>query len=556
MMGCFSTSQTDGTEESFRMSLRSLLATKETPIPGPCIAKQIIERKFGFGTRKTLQARTNMLDTACHSLAKAKQRCLVSLPPSYYIKSEILLFPLPLPPGYKPNSTNNSKPSSTSRKLLTANSNRAGKSTASARRSAKEENTAEDSKECKSSCGDSKKTDEFTGDFSVVSSNTSCTSPDHSSVSNSTFTCSTIASHLYSCEALTPTSPTSSSSTVFSAAPSTSAYSLSQSSSFNSSSSVFSDLRGNSLSNHENEDINVNSLSFSCTSRPVSCPLKEFSPMEITRAFESFGHPHMIATGTMGPFYKLFLPEEKCSVAVTKVVTNLSRKKWRAQIQAFARLAHPNLSKVIGYSYERAKYVDVMEGISNDNMGFIVYEDIGDESLEDFLQDVEKGIDWITRLKLAIGIAEGLSFLLENMPSHVDYGYLTLSNLRVDFALNAKLFDFVLLSNNTNNLKEKRVHNVVASLGNVLLQLFDFERHPPNGEPQDSWASLHLKRSYPLNDAKVLVDLVDNCLLPKASVLQVVRVLRSIEPIEHVAQYTIKHSKSFTYKKKRSLSFG
>ncbi|MCO5608813.1 hypothetical protein L7F22_063030 [Adiantum nelumboides] len=558
MMGCFSTSQTDGTEESFRMSLRSLLATKETSIPAPCIAKQIIERKFGFGTRKTLQARTNLLDTACHSLAKAKQRSLVSLPPSYYMKSDILLFPLPLPPGYKPNTTDNNGKRSTkaisipSRKLLTAaKCSREGANYSS---SARGRDGGVDSTESNSTCMISKKTDDFSGDFSLMSSNCSCTSPGHSSVSNSTST----LCHLYSCEAFTPTSPTSS---VFSAATS---HSLSQSSSFNSSSTTFSDLRCNSLSyanvntNYETED------GGSCpTSRAGGSPLKEFSSSEIARAFESASHPHKIAEGTMGPFYKVFLPEEKCSAAVIRVITKLSRKKWRAQLQALARLAHTNLSKVIGFSYERAKYVGGMEGMSNDNIGFIVYEDIGDDNLEDFLQDMEKGIDWVTRLKLAIGIVEGLSFLLENMPSHVDYGYLSLSSIRVDSSLNAKLFDVVVSSTNTSNLKEKRpsLGNVVPSLGNVLLQLFGFASYSTTRQQaQGLGAPLHVTRAYPPNDAKVVVDLAASCLLPEASlhpsVLQVARVLHSIEPTHYGAQDSITCSKSFTRRTRRSLSFG
>ncbi|MCO5610175.1 hypothetical protein L7F22_064411 [Adiantum nelumboides] len=558
-MGCFSTSQTDGTEESFRMSLRSLLATKETSIPGPCIAKQIIERKFGLGTRKTLQARTNLLDTACHSLAKAKQRSLVSLPPSYYIKSDILLFPLPLPPGYKPNTTDNNGKRSTkaisvpSRKLLTAKSSREGANYG--RSSAIVRDDGVDSTESNSTSVISKKTDDFSGDFSLMSSNCSCTSPGHSSVSNSTST----LCHLYSCEALTPTSPTSS---VFSAATS---HSLSQSSSFNSSSTTFSDLRCNSLSyanvntNYETEDGRG-----SCpTSREGGSSLKEFSSSEIARAFESSRHPHKIAEGTMGPFYRVFLAEEKCSAAVTRVVTKLSRKKWRAQLQALARLAHTNLSKVIGFSYERAKYVGGMEGMSNDNIGFIVYEDIGDDSLEDFLQDLEKGIDWVTRLKLAIGIVEGLSFLLENIPSHVTpFSNMSTSVTKhVEFCSEHSMILLILPFSMFLQEKRPSLGNVVPSLGNVLLQLFGFASYSTTRQQaQGLGAPLHVTRAYPPNDAKVVVDLAASCLLPEASlypsVLQVARVLHSIEPKYYGPQDSIKSSKSFTRRTRRSLSFG
>eukprot|EP00250_Pteridium_aquilinum_P010716 c19584_g1_i1 orf=154-2070(-) len=636
-MACFNTSRTDGTEGSLQRAnshtLKSLLAREQAPIPSPSIAKKIIETKMGFGTRKTLQARTSLLDTACHSLAKAKQRTLVSFPPSFYITSDTTLFPLPLPPGYKPstNSRITAKSSSTSTKStsiptdsITVSSRITAKSsststkstsiptdsiTVSSRITAKSSSTSTKStsiptnsitksssiptinmkvkassklstkstnsintksssiptitvKNTNNSTNNTKSSSSSTSTnnrIDVVSTSSSYSSdsslsPCHpSSTSNTTF--------LSSCEDLTPSSSTSSS--VFSAAPS----SLSQSSSFSSSSTNSSDLQCNSLS-HDIENEN----SFLTPLPPLSphklqvlgSPLKEFSPLELARACENFDDSYKLRDGAMGPIYKVFLPEENSVVAIARVATKFSRKKWKAQIQATAQLEHPNLSRVIGFSYERAKYtmMNGVEGMHVLNTGLVVYESIGNESLEEFLQDVEKGhshIDWLTRLKIAIGLSEGLLFILEKMPSHVNYGGLTMDNIRVDLSFNAKLLDFNLAST-IDEQKGKKSCEVVHDLGNVLFQIFDFISYPQYGEAQGVEARSQKGNAYPPKEAKVVINLAARCLLSEASlrpsIRQVARVLRGIEHKQHVAKVSMKHSKSSIVRRKKIVSFG
>ncbi|KAH7332224.1 hypothetical protein KP509_20G076500 [Ceratopteris richardii] len=194
------------------------------------------------------------------------------------------------------------------------------------------------------------------------------------------------------------------------------------------------------------------------------------------------------------------------------------------------------------------------------NTCFIVYKDIGEQSLKEFLEDIEKGIDWYIRLKIATGVAEGLSFLLDRIPNQVSYGSLTLDNIRIDSALNVKLLDFVFLSTQTVYLKEKQHHSLVNSLGNMLLQLFGFLNPPEDGGAAGAGRRCNINKLYPQKDAKVVIDLAASCLLPEPSlcpsIRHVARVLQSIEPTKHVAKYAINRSKSFAYSKTRSLSFG
>lgn len=489
-MGCFTISR-DSAENSVQ-SLRAILATKQPPLSSPWTAKKILQRKLGFIiTRKTLQARTRLLDTASHSLAKAKQRTLISLPaPSdNNINSNTTLFPLPLPPGYSSNTNININ-------------------------------------------------------YLNSSSNHSRASPNPSLHSDSITSCHSSAS-----DSCTPSSSTSSS--VFSAAPSSS------------SSSNSSDLRCSSLSHI------VDDHSFSIP-LPLPSPnkvldvaylLREFPPHELARACENFNESHKLRDGAMGPVYRAILTtnaEQTSSVAIARVTTNMSRKIWKAQVQSLARVTHPNLCRIIGFSYERAKYG---EGNGGNNTGFIVYENPGNESLDEFLQDVEKGhshIDWSTRLKIAIGAAEGLAFLLERMPKQIMYGNFQMNNIQVDSLFNAKLSDMVVAWARDQHKDDSALD--VHGFGLVLLQLFNFSSYPQDREPLDLEVNPQIKQPYPPKDAKLVIDLAASCLLPEASLRpsmrHVARALRSLEPsTRHVPKFLIKPPKSLTRTKRKSFSF-
>ena len=98
------------------------------------------------------------------------------------------------------------------------------------------------------------------------------------------------------------------------------------------------------------------------------------------------------------------------------------RRRWKAQMLSLASMTHTNLCKIIGFSYEReakekGECLQQCRGI-----GFIVWDDPQNGNLYELLHNgIYPHIDWPTRLKIAIGIAEGVSFLLENMLNQVLY---------------------------------------------------------------------------------------------------------------------------------------
>jgi hypothetical protein len=79
-------------------------------------------------------------------------------------------------------------------------------------------------------------------------------------------------------------------------------------------------------------------------------------------------------------------------------------------------MAHANLCRIVGFSYERGR----KGSDRRSSVGFIVWEEPRNGSLYELLHGRPSYIiDWATRLKIAIGIADGIAFLLDNMPNQV-----------------------------------------------------------------------------------------------------------------------------------------
>lgn len=86
-------------------------------------------------------------------------------------------------------------------------------------------------------------------------------------------------------------------------------------------------------------------------------------------------------------------------------------KQWLAEVQFLAVVDHPNLVKLIGYCA-----VDNEKEIQR----LLVYEFMPNKSLEQHLFNrAYPALSWERRLKIAMGVAEGLRYLHEGLEIQV-----------------------------------------------------------------------------------------------------------------------------------------
>ncbi|KAK8502532.1 hypothetical protein V6N13_095603 [Hibiscus sabdariffa] len=174
----------------------------------------------------------------------------------------------------------------------------------------------------------------------------------------------------------------------------------------------------------------------------ASSSLKSFTFSDLKNATKNFRSETLLGEGGFGCVFKGWIDENTFAptrpgtgivVAIKKLKAESfqGHKEWLTEVNYLGQLHHENLVKLIGYCVE------------SDNR-LLVYEFMQKGSLENHL--FKKGvqpISWATRMHIARGVAQGLTFL-HSLDANVIYRDLKASNILLDSDYNAKLSDFGL----------------------------------------------------------------------------------------------------------------
>ncbi|CAL0322152.1 unnamed protein product [Lupinus luteus] len=178
---------------------------------------------------------------------------------------------------------------------------------------------------------------------------------------------------------------------------------------------------------------------------------------------------NIIGSGGYGTVYRVPI-NDLGYVAVKKISNNkrLDKKlenSFHAEVKVLSNIRHNNIVKLLCC-------------ISNDNSMLLVYEYLENSSLDRWLHtkrnsSVVSGsvhhfvLDWPKRFKIAVGIAQGLSYMHHDCSPPIVHRDVKASNIILDSQLNAKVADFGLARMLIKLGELETMSSVVGSFGYI-----------------------------------------------------------------------------------------
>ncbi|XP_016473458.2 leucine-rich repeat receptor protein kinase HPCA1 [Nicotiana tabacum] len=158
-----------------------------------------------------------------------------------------------------------------------------------------------------------------------------------------------------------------------------------------------------------------------------------FSFEELKKMTNNFSETNDIGSGGYGKVYRGTLPNGHL-VAVKRALQGSMQGalEFKTEIELLSRVHHKNVVGLVGFCFDQAEQM-------------LVYEYIPNGTLKDGLSG-KTGIrlDWMRRLKIALGAARGLQYLHDLVNPPIIHRDIKSNNILLDERLNAKVADFGL----------------------------------------------------------------------------------------------------------------
>ncbi|XP_024969594.1 probable serine/threonine-protein kinase PBL24 [Cynara cardunculus var. scolymus] len=242
---------------------------------------------------------------------------------------------------------------------------------------------------------------------------------------------------------------------------------------------------------------------------------RSFSFRELAMATKNFRRESLLAESGFGKVYKGTLGTgQVVSVNQLDKHGTKANKEFLVEVMTLSLLDHPNLVDLIGYC-------------ADGDQRILVYEYMLKGSLNNNLHDVppeSEPLDWMTRMKIASGTAQGMEYLHEKANPPILYRNFKSTNILLDENFEPKLTDYGLIkleNDSGNSMQQRIVGNVgsapeyeqngeltpksdVYSFGIVLLELITGRKALDTSRPMDEqnlviWAQPYFKepKRYP-----------------------------------------------------------
>ena len=138
------------------------------------------------------------------------------------------------------------------------------------------------------------------------------------------------------------------------------------------------------------------------------CLGENFTYAQLQQATGGFEISNVLKSGHSGDLYRGTL-EGGVSVVVKRIDFSKVRKEgYFTELDIFGKASHTRLVPLLGHCFElEEEKLLVYKFMPGRDLGFALHK----KNVDDISQDSLPSLDWITRLKIAIGAAEGLAYL-------------------------------------------------------------------------------------------------------------------------------------------------
>ncbi|XXG54535.1 hypothetical protein AAC387_Pa03g2386 [Persea americana] len=176
-------------------------------------------------------------------------------------------------------------------------------------------------------------------------------------------------------------------------------------------------------------------------------------------ATKGFRNKELLGIGGFGRVYRGVLPRSKIEVIVKRVSheSKQGMQEFVAEIVRLGRLHHKSIVQLLGYCRRKGELL-------------LVYDYMTNGSLDKFLFDEKRMLNWAQRFHIIEGVASGQYYLHEKWQQVIVHLDIKASNILLDSEMNTRIGDFGLARLYDHGTNPKTTH-VVGTVGYLAPEL-------------------------------------------------------------------------------------